>query len=71
MHGSGRLTFPDGVCYEGSFVADSISGTGVSSAVGHHSEHCVSSPCCLLYHSDASALCSCSAPSTHKGWEQL
>ncbi|WIA33611.1 hypothetical protein OEZ86_006735 [Tetradesmus obliquus] len=29
MHGSGRLTFPDGVCYEGSFAADSITGRGV------------------------------------------
>jgi hypothetical protein len=48
MHGSGRLTFPDGVCYHGSFVADSISGKGVSDAVLHHSEYMPLRACYLL-----------------------
>jgi hypothetical protein len=58
MHGSGRLTFPDGVCFEGSFVADSISGRGVSDAVQLQSRHCAPGAWCLCNSSrcnDASA----------------
>lgn len=30
MQGQGRIQFPDQIAYEGSFLADSISGSGVS-----------------------------------------
>lgn len=32
MHGQGRISWPDGLTYEGDFHENSITGTGVSSA---------------------------------------